>query len=90
MAGSLQDFIAKVKTDKALKHKVFYAESEAANALETLKKIAADAGFVISANPPSATATKPTAAELELRCGVVKDTCCWVYTSTRIAEEQAQ
>ena len=87
MAGSLQDFIAKVKANKALKHKVFYAEAEAANALETLKKIAADEGFVISAKPPSATAAKPTAAELEGSCGVVMDTCCWVFTSTLIAEE---
>lgn len=84
----LEQFLAKVRSDEALRHKVFFAEAGAASALETLKKIAADAGFDISAAPPSAgAAPTPTPAELESSCGVIVATCCLTFTSTYIVEE---
>ncbi|WP_161600511.1 hypothetical protein [Mycolicibacterium hodleri] len=88
MTTPLEQFIAKVRADEALRHKVFFAEAEAANALEALKRIAADEGFDLDASTPSAgAAPTPTSAELESSCGIVSATCCYTFTSTYIVEE---
>jgi hypothetical protein len=87
---ALAQFIDKVKSDKALRHKIIAAEKNAAQKIidsrkanvDTIRKIAKDAGFDIEPELTRPTAyIFPQENELESSCGVIKDTCCWVETS---------
>jgi hypothetical protein len=90
MPGSLEEFAAQVRSDPELAHKVFFAEASAANAIWTLRDIAKAEGLDISPDPPSSSASSPTPTQTDLQssCGVVADTCCYVFTSTFVTEPQ--
>jgi hypothetical protein len=82
MDGSqFSQFVEKLKTDADLRQKVIDLEKGVVHDLDTLRRIAADEGFDITAEmgrPQNAQPT-PTAGEIENnRCLL---TCCIVLTS---------
>jgi hypothetical protein len=87
----IAQFIDKVKADKELHQKILAAERHAAKQIievrksnvDAIKQIAQEAGFAIEeelARPQ--TVMFPQASEIESSCGVIKDTCCYLETSS--------
>jgi hypothetical protein len=86
----LAQFINKVKTDENLRKKIIEAEKRAATKLiesrkanlDAIGQIARDEGFDIQRELVRPQPVLfPQERELEAACGVIKDTCCYVFTS---------
>lgn len=94
MAGSLAQFIERLRADDELKQRVVAAERVAAETIQrdtdAITQIAAEAGYDITGwrSRPDLTQPKPTDEELASDACCVLLTCCNIVTSTNFEEVQ--
>ncbi len=82
MEGSqLALFVERLKTDEALRERVIEAEEAAARGLDSIRRIAADAGYDIAGELGRPGPVQPTPTDQEVENAICWLTCCLFETS---------